>query len=114
MQVNQEERHTRGTIISVVFGLLACVLGGMLMAAVSSAPPDDQSVLSGLGIFLLVVGAGMFSIAVLVELFSIGTSVRSIAKSNREVLSLLRATSSPNEISQAVGTAPGAGTGAAA
>jgi|SRR5208337_4227062 len=90
MPTKQEEDHTRGSVISVVIGLAASALGGMLIAAAPSAPPDDQPVLSGLGVFLLVIGAPMFFIAILVELFSIGTHVRSIAKLNQATLSLLR------------------------
>jgi hypothetical protein len=90
MPTKQEEDHTRGSIIAVAIGLGASALGGMLIAAASSAPPDNQPVLSGLGIFLLVVGAPMFFIAILVELFSIGTYVRSIAKSSEATLSLLK------------------------
>jgi ABC-type uncharacterized transport system permease subunit len=65
------EEKTRGTVWCAAIGLAACALGGMLFAASSSAPPSDQSVLSGLGTFLLVVGGPMFGISVLVELFAI-------------------------------------------
>src|SRR5208337_2066392 len=88
MPTKQEEDHTRGSVISVVIGLAASALGGMLIAAAPSAPPDDQPVLSGLGVFLLVIGAPMFFIAILVELFSIGTHVLSIAKLNQDTLSI--------------------------
>jgi hypothetical protein len=84
---HQQEDHMRGTVISVVIGLGASALGGMLIAAVSSAPPDDQPVLSGLGIFLLVIGAPMFFIAILVELFAIRPA---IAKSHDATLLLLK------------------------
>ena len=72
---NRQEEHTRGTVISIIIGLGASALGGVLIAAASSAPTDDRSVLYGLGTFLLVIGGPMFGIGVLVELFAIRPAI---------------------------------------
>ena len=79
----KEETHMRGTVISVVIGLAACALGGMLSAASSSAS-DNRQLLASCGMFLLVIGGLMFGIAVLVELFSIRPAL-----AKHEALSLL-------------------------
>jgi type III secretory pathway component EscV len=50
-----------------------------MLAKAATVSPESGNVLGGSGTFLLVVGFLMFSIAVLVELFSIGTYVRRIA-----------------------------------
>lgn len=97
---NKEEDHTRGTVVSVAIGLAAAGLGGILFAMASLAPPEDQSILSGLGMFLLVVGVPMFFIAVLVELFAIGTCVRSVAKSHEATVSLLKKLSTGAQASE--------------
>jgi ABC-type uncharacterized transport system permease subunit len=95
MPDQKEDVHMRGTTIALVIGLGASALGGMLTAAasISTEGSPNQPVASGLGIFLLAVGLPMFFIAVLVELFSTGTSVRSIAKSSDAALSLLKSQS---------------------
>jgi RsiW-degrading membrane proteinase PrsW (M82 family) len=93
MPDQKEDVHMRGNIIALVVGVSACALGGMLFGIASSMSPSDQPVPQVLGNFLLVIGAPIFFISVLVELFSIGTSVRSIAKSSDAALSLLKSQS---------------------
>jgi ABC-type Fe3+ transport system permease subunit len=83
---NQEESGLRGTATSVILGLLAGALGGMCSAAASSAS-DNRQLLSGLGMFLLVIGGLMFGIGVLVELFSIRPA---LAKMNQALASLYK------------------------
>ncbi|MGA2610949.1 MAG: hypothetical protein ABSH01_26180 [Terriglobia bacterium] len=81
-----EEDHVRGSVILVVTGLAASAFGGMTYAAAGIGQPART-----LGLWQLVVGGPMFALGLLVEFFSIGTSLRSIAKSNEETLSLLKA-----------------------
>jgi hypothetical protein len=76
---DQEETGLRGTVISVVLGLFACVLGGMCSRAASSAS-DNRDLLSGLGMFLLVIGALMFGVGILLELFSIRPALAKVDK----------------------------------
>jgi hypothetical protein len=75
---NKQETHMRGTVVSVVLGLLGSALGGMLMVAGPQAAPDNQGPVTSLGVFLLVVGGLAFSIAILVELFSIRPALHSV------------------------------------
>ena len=69
-------QSTRGTIWCAAIGLGMCAFGGLLLLAVSRSP--DAAELSGLGWFLLVIGSPLFFIAILVELFDIGSRVRNI------------------------------------
>ena len=86
----QVQEQTRGTAYCVAIGLFAAIIGGMLLAAASSSP-ENRDLLSGLGYILVLVGSPMFFIAVLVELFSIGSSVRRL----ESALSLLLESRAP-------------------
>jgi uncharacterized membrane protein len=83
MPAQKEEGISASTVL-VIIGLVAAALGGMLHAAAGQEP------LAAFGLFLLAVGGFMFCIGVLVEFFSIGSSLRSIAKSSEATVSLLR------------------------
>jgi hypothetical protein len=83
-------------MVLVIVGVAAAALGGMLYAAASSpSAGDNRDVLSGLGLLLLIAGIPSFSIGLLVEFFSIGTSLRSLARSSDATLSLLISRSHP-------------------
>lgn len=92
------EERTRGTVYCVIIGLAACILGAMLLRAASSSTPDNQELLTGLGGFLVVIGAPLFFIAALVELFSIGTHVR---RTEAFLSQLLQRQSSPESTAPA-------------
>jgi hypothetical protein len=56
---------------------------------------------AGFGPFLLVVGGFMFCIGLLVEFFSIGSSLRSIARSSEATLALLRGSPAADSAAEA-------------
>jgi hypothetical protein len=80
----------RGSIILVIVGLAASALGGMMYAAASGEPQGsgNEPLLLGLGSLLLGSGVPLFLSGLLVEFFSIGSSLRSIAKSSEVSLLL--------------------------
>jgi hypothetical protein len=93
----ESDSSLRGLIVLVIIGVAASVLGGMMYAAANREPQgsDMEHLILDLGSLLLGCGVLMFLSGLLIEFFSIGSSLRHLAAHGAEQTNLLRQLARP-------------------